>query len=104
LRIRNDHFAQANIFGDPAWEIMLEALIAAKESRSVGLTALARALRKPISIIVRLIDIMESEGYIEQYGSPNHPGQICVKLTPDTLTWCENFMERQIGGDVLCNN
>lgn len=99
LRIRNNHFAQTNIFGDPAWEMVLEALIAAKENRCVRLAELARDLRKPISIMVRLTNIMEAEGHIEQYSSPNYPGQMCVKLTPDTMAWRENFLERKMGGD-----
>ena len=104
LRNRNQHFSPTSIFGDPAWEIILEALIAGNESRGVPLSDLARDMRKPVAIISRLVNIMEAEGHIECLGSIDRPEQAWVRLTPDTVTKCENFLEREMGEGDFCNN
>ena len=102
LRYRNSHFTPANIFGDPAWEIILEAYIASKEDGSVQLADLAAGLRKPISIVARLVNIMEGEGHLEQRRSLS--GDIHLRLTTDSILWCEKFLERQMDGEDSCNN
>ncbi len=104
LRSRNSHFAQTQVFGDPAWELILEAFVAIKEARSLLLSDLSKELRKPVAIIRRLSDILEAKGHVERLPSPDHAGETSVRLTAEAVGWCENFLRRQMEGDDFSNN
>lgn len=102
-RQRNLYFSNPHIFGDPAWELVLEAYIAAGESRCVALSDLGDDLRRPDGIITRLAKILEVEGYIEQCRLHDNQELKCVRLTEDTIAWCEQSLDLKPEGGNFQN-
>ena len=47
-RQRHLYFLNSHIFGDPAWEVVLEAYVAASENRCVALSDLGNNLCRPV--------------------------------------------------------
>jgi len=86
------------IFGDPAWELVLEAYIATAENRCVALSDLENGLRKPLPIITRLAAILEVEGYVERCRSRNDLNLGCVTLTNDAAALCEQCLDLILAG------
>ena len=103
-RQRNFYFSNSHVFGDAAWELVLEAYIAASENRCVALADLGQDLRRPVPIIVRLAKILEDEGYVEpcRSGGSDDPG--CIQLTDDAVIWCEKCLDLNLGGGDIDNN
>lgn len=97
-RQRNLYFSNSQIFGDPAWELMLEAYVATTEKRCVDLSDLENDLRRPVSVITRLAAILEAEGYLERCRSHKNQRLGYVKLTNDAIAWCEQCFDLKRAG------
>jgi len=97
-RHRNLYCSNSQIFGDPAWELVLEAYIATAENRCVALSDLENGLRKPLPIITRLAAILEVEGYVERCRSHKNLNIGCVKLTNDAVALCERCLNLKLAG------
>jgi DNA-binding MarR family transcriptional regulator len=92
-RQRNMYFLNSQIFGDPAWELVLEAYIATSENRCVVLSDLSNDLRRTVPIVTRLALIMEAEGCLERCRSHDNRDLRCVQLTVDAVAWCEQCLD-----------
>jgi hypothetical protein len=103
-RQRHLYFLNSHIFGDPAWELVLEAYIASSENRCLALSELGDNLRKPVSIITRLAMILEEDGYVERCRSHNNRDLRCVRLTVDALAWSEQCLDLKQNDSELDNN
>lgn len=103
-RQRNLYFSNSHIFGDPAWELVLETYIAGSEDRCVALSDLSSDLRRPVAIITRLAMILEVEGYVERCRSHNNQDLRCVQLTEDAVVWCEQCLDMKPDGGDFQNN
>jgi len=86
-RQRNLYFSNSQIFGDPAWELVLEAYIATIERRCIALSDLKNALRRSVPVITRLAAILESEGYLEKCPSENNQSSGGLQLTNEAVDW-----------------
>jgi len=91
-RQRNLYFSNSQIFGDPAWELVLEAYIATIERRCIALSDLKNALRRSVPVITRLAAILESEGYLEKCPSENNQSSGGLQLTNEAVAWCEQCL------------
>lgn len=65
-RLRRELF-DADLFGEPAWDILL-LLYPASPSSGLQLAELAEELRAPVSIIKRWLAVLESRGLVEEDG------------------------------------
>jgi len=95
-RQRNSYFSNSQIFGEPVWELVLEAYIATAENRCVALSDLENDLRRPVSIITRLAAILEVEGYVERCRSHKNQGLGRVKLTNGGVALCEQSLDLKL--------
>lgn len=100
-RQRNLYFSNSQIFGDPAWELVLEAYIATAENRCVALSELGDDLRKPIPVITRLAAILEAEGYVERCRLHKNHDFGYVQLKNEAVAWCEQCLDLKIDGSNI---
>jgi hypothetical protein len=77
----------AGLFGEPAWDILLDLFIAARESRRVSLANACASAAVPEASALRWIAILERRGLIVGNG-PDHDRYL--KLSPET---CENLVD-----------
>lgn len=65
-RTRDRVFADADLFGDPAWDILLDLIYAERDRKSVSVTSACMASAVPPTTALRWVAILESRGYIER--------------------------------------
>lgn len=71
----------ADIFSDPAWDILLELYGARLGERSVSSVDLARAIGTPVSTTIRWIASLNSHGLTEFVPEPTESSRLSVRLT-----------------------
>lgn len=77
----------AGLFGEPAWDILLDLFIAARESRRVSLAKACASAAVPEASALRWIAVLEKRGLIISEG-PRHDRHI--RLSPKS---CESLIE-----------
>jgi DNA-binding MarR family transcriptional regulator len=82
-RLRNRHFPES-LFGEPAWDILLELLRAGSEEREVTIPELCEAVGVPGSIALRWLNTLANEGLIVRRCDPRNPMTDIVELEPKT--------------------
>lgn len=71
----------ADIFSDPAWDILLELYGARLGERRVSSLDLARAIGTPVSTTIRWIASLNSHGLTEFVPGPTESSRLSVRLT-----------------------
>lgn len=69
-RRRSKIFQADDLFGEPAWDILLDLFIAAKERRSVSVTSACIGSAVPSTTALRWITILEKHGLLVREADP----------------------------------
>ncbi len=69
-RERRRLFLPAAIFGEPAWEMLLDLLISKQEERAVALSSACIASGVPTTTAMRWIRTLQSAGLVEERPDP----------------------------------
>ncbi|WP_240530230.1 MarR family transcriptional regulator [Novosphingobium sp. PC22D] len=80
-RRRPKIFGNEDLFGEPAWDIVLDLFIAAKERRRVSVTSACIGSAVPSTTALRWITILEREGLLLREADPSDARRIYVKLS-----------------------
>jgi len=75
-----------DLFADPAWDMMLELLLARIERRPVSVSKLCLASRVPQTTALRWIFALVARGLLERSPDPGNGRRILVDLTDATAT------------------
>ena len=65
-RSRDNIFQEPEMFGEPAWDILLDLYISEREDRSVSITSACFAACVPPTTALRWISVLEAKGYVER--------------------------------------
>lgn len=82
LRQARARFLGANLFADPAWDILLEAYRAELTQTKVSLTEMCRASGVPATTALRWIAQLEKERWLQRSGDSLDAGHVWLELTP----------------------
>lgn len=74
-------FSESEIFGEPAFEILLHTYVADAERRTLAATELCSSASVPISIGTRYISILEQQGLLSR-----HPSMTDFRTTIVSIT------------------
>ncbi|MCJ1959799.1 MarR family transcriptional regulator [Novosphingobium mangrovi (ex Hu et al. 2023)] len=80
-RRRSKIFQSDDLFGEPAWDILLDLFIAAKERRSVSVTSACIGSAVPSTTALRWITILEKQGLLLREADPGDARRVYVKLS-----------------------
>lgn len=80
-RLRDDIFLQSEFFGEPAWDILLDLFIAAKERRRVSVTSACIGAAVPATTALRWVSILEEQSLLQREADPRDARRIYVRLT-----------------------
>lgn len=80
-RRRPKIFANEDLFGEPAWDILLDLFIAAKERRRVSVTSACIGSAVPSTTALRWITLLEKQGLLLREADTSDARRIYVKLT-----------------------
>ena len=81
-RRRDKIFGTETLFGEPAWDVLLDLFIAAKENRQVSVMSACIGAAVPSTTGLRWISALEREGLLAREDDPNDARRTYVLLTP----------------------
>jgi DNA-binding MarR family transcriptional regulator len=70
LRRRRARFFDADLFADPAWDMLLELYAAELGQQRISISSLARGAAVPMTTALRWITTLETSGLIERQPDP----------------------------------
>lgn len=79
-RVREAVFG-ADLFADPAWDILLEAYACTLSQRRTSVTDLCHAARIPSTTALRWVGKLEQDGWLKRHGDPLDRRRSWVELT-----------------------
>lgn len=79
-----DAFFQPGLFGEPAWDILLDLMLAKLERTNVSVSSLCIAAAVPPTTALRCITGMTEGGLLERSADPNDARRIFISLAAGT--------------------
>lgn len=79
-RQRADVF-KAALFSEPAWDMLLDLFIAAREGRQVSITSACIGAEVPVATGLRWLQQLEREGLIERSNDPSDARRTWIRLS-----------------------
>lgn len=80
-RRRDELFRGTHLFGEPAWDILLDLFIAIVENKRISITSACIGAAAPSTTALRWLNILEREGLIEREGDSNDLRRSYVRLS-----------------------
>ncbi|WP_041558989.1 MarR family transcriptional regulator [Novosphingobium sp. PP1Y] len=80
-RRRSKIFQADALFGEPAWDILLDLFIAAKERRRVSVTSACIGSAVPSTTALRWISILEKHQLLQREADPGDARRVYVRLS-----------------------
>jgi DNA-binding MarR family transcriptional regulator len=81
-RVRANHFGSQGIFGEPAWDILLDLYIHQFQNDEVSVKSANFDSSAPASTIQRWFRILEDQNLIFSVEDPTNPRRCFIRLTP----------------------
>ena len=76
-------FFEESLFGEPAWDLLLDLFIAAKERKRVPVTSACIGAAVPTTTALRWLAILEERGLVVREADPTDARRIFVRLTAE---------------------
>jgi DNA-binding MarR family transcriptional regulator len=80
-RKREAVFENPKLFGEPAWDMLVDLFIAGEEGNSISVTSLCIASGAPETTALRWIVVLEQEKLIIRNPDPNDQRRVFLSLT-----------------------
>lgn len=86
-------FGNPDLFGEPAWDILLDLFIAQAESKDVSVSSACIGSAAPATTALRWLGVLVEEGLITRENDPQDNRRVLVRLTSAGLTAMTRFLE-----------
>jgi DNA-binding MarR family transcriptional regulator len=83
-RRERDNVFGADLFGEPAWDMLLDLFVAAEERKMVSVSSLCIAASVPSTTALRWIGNLTARGIIHRTADPTDRRRIFLELAPHT--------------------
>lgn len=80
-RARDEVFKGLDIFGEPAWDILLDLFIAWEIGRKIAVSSACIAAAAPGTTALRYIETLTARGLIERHPDPDDRRRIWLRLS-----------------------
>ena len=84
------------LFGEPAWDMMLELYVSAKQGGALSTKAVIAGSAVPPTTALRWLENMEREGIIRRFSDPGDKRRVCVALTASTHAGMTTYLNETI--------
>jgi len=81
-RRRNEIFADDTLFGEPAWDILLDLFVAGEKNKRVAVTSACIGSGVPSTTALRWLNVLELRGLVEREDDNQDARRSFVRLTP----------------------
>ena len=99
-RSREVLFGDEALFGEPAWDLLLDLFIAAKERKRVPVTSACIGAAVPTTTALRWLSLMEERGLILREADPTDARRIFVRLSADAYAKMVAYFVRAAGAEA----
>ncbi len=96
-RSRGDVFGDEALFGEPAWDLLLDLFIAAKEGKRVPVTSACIGAAVPTTTALRWLSLMEQRSLILREADPADARRVFVRLSADAYSRMVTYFARAEG-------
>jgi hypothetical protein len=96
-RRRESHFP-ADLFADPAWDMLLDLYASHYEQKTVSVSSLAIAAAVPSTTALRWIKLMSDEGLFVRAADPDDGRRIYIALSDDGRERMDNYFGEMTQG------
>ncbi len=86
-------FGNPDLFGEPAWDILLDLFIAEAEGKSVSVSSACIGSAAPSTTGLRWLGVLASEGLVVRENDPEDHRRVMVRLTATGQAAMERFFE-----------
>ena len=90
-RLRDSYFA-ADLFADPAWDILLDLMAARLEDRAVSVSSLCIAAAVPPTTALRWITAMTESGILIRQNDPSDARRVFIILSNDAEAGLRQYL------------
>lgn len=91
-RRRRTRYFDADLFGEPSWDILLDLYIAAREDRRVPTTSACIGAHVPPTTALRWLRLLEARGLVEREEDGRDGRRTFVALSPLGMQTMEGFL------------
>lgn len=81
LRLRRNRLFGAELFGEPAWDMLLDLYVHAAADRKVSISSACIASNVPATTALRWLNVLADRGLIEREPDPQDARRFYLKLT-----------------------
>jgi len=86
-------FGNPELFGEPAWDILLDLYIAHAEGKSVSVSSACIGSAAPPTTGLRWLGVLADEGLVARENDPDDNRRVLVRLTRAGITAMERFFD-----------
>jgi hypothetical protein len=86
-----DRFFDADLFADPAWDILLDLKAASQEGQKVSVSSLCIAAAVPPTTALRWITAMTESGMLVRRQDPDDARRVFIDLAEDTHAKLDDY-------------
>ncbi len=93
-RLRGQFFDDEALFGEPAWDLLLDLFIAAREGKQVPVTSACIGAAVPTTTALRWLAVLEARGLILREADGRDARRIFVRLSPEADRQMADYFAR----------
>ncbi|MGN6850650.1 MAG: MarR family transcriptional regulator [Sphingomicrobium sp.] len=91
--LRRQSFA-ADLFADPAWDMLLELYAIKCEGRRISISKLSMAAGVPGTTALRWIDKLDAEGLVVRTEDPTDARRVWITISPSGLAAMDSYLQQ----------
>ncbi|WP_298188977.1 MarR family winged helix-turn-helix transcriptional regulator [Novosphingobium sp.] len=99
-RRRRSKYFDASLFGEPAWDLLLDLFIAEKEGRRVSVTSACIGAAVPSTTALRWILVLENEDLVWRENDPKDARRAFLHLTAKAYTQMIEYLSTTVPASI----
>lgn len=92
-------FGNPDLFGEPAWDILLDLYIAHAQGKAVSVSSACIGSAAPATTGLRWLGVLADEGFVARENDHDDQRRVMVRLSPSGLAAMEQFFDAVDGSN-----
>ncbi|MEL6878868.1 MAG: winged helix DNA-binding protein [Pseudomonadota bacterium] len=95
-RARGTIFGDPDLFGEPAWDILLDLYVAHNEGKAVSVSSACIGSASPPTTGLRWLGVLTEQGLVTRDHDPEDQRRVLVKLTDSGLSAMDRYFAEAV--------